>query len=56
MAETPRAQDALSASGMGLAVGCYAIWGLTPIYWKAMLRGKEWMAKPEKVQAKTPAA
>jgi hypothetical protein len=22
---------------------------LPPIYWKAMLRGKEWMAKPEKV-------
>jgi sulfide:quinone oxidoreductase len=20
---------------------------LPPIYWKAMLRGKEWMAKPE---------
>lgn len=25
---------------------------LPPIYWKAMLRGKEWMAKPEKIQAK----
>ncbi|MCB1508074.1 MAG: TIGR01244 family phosphatase [Hyphomicrobiaceae bacterium] len=25
---------------------------LPPIYWKAMLRGKEWMAKPEKVSAK----
>lgn len=24
---------------------------LPPIYWKAMLRGKEWMAKPEKVSA-----
>ncbi|WP_153770273.1 bifunctional protein tyrosine phosphatase family protein/NAD(P)/FAD-dependent oxidoreductase [Labrenzia sp. CE80] len=24
---------------------------LPPIYWKAMLRGKEWMAKPEKVTA-----
>ena len=22
---------------------------LPPIYWKAMLRGKEWMAKPEKI-------
>jgi sulfide:quinone oxidoreductase len=22
---------------------------LPPIYWKAMLRGKEWMAKPELV-------
>ncbi len=25
---------------------------LPPIYWKAMLRGKEWLAKPEKVSAK----
>jgi len=24
---------------------------LPPIYWKAMLRGKEWMAKPEKIVA-----
>ncbi|GAA6202722.1 TIGR01244 family sulfur transferase [Aquicoccus sp. SU-CL01552] len=24
---------------------------LPPIYWKAMLRGKEWMAKPEKITA-----
>jgi len=24
---------------------------LPPIYWKAMLRGREWMAKPEKVSA-----
>jgi len=24
---------------------------LPPIYWRAMLRGKEWMAKPEKVSA-----
>ncbi|NIY95379.1 FAD-dependent oxidoreductase, partial [Salipiger sp. HF18] len=24
---------------------------LPPVYWKAMLRGKEWMAKPEKVSA-----
>jgi sulfide:quinone oxidoreductase len=24
---------------------------LPPIYWKAMLRGKEWMAKPEKISA-----
>jgi sulfide:quinone oxidoreductase len=24
---------------------------LPPIYWKAMLRGKEWMAKPEKSSA-----
>jgi sulfide:quinone oxidoreductase len=23
---------------------------LPPIYWKAMLKGKEWMAKPEKVK------
>lgn len=23
---------------------------LPPIYWKAMLKGKEWMAKPEKIQ------
>ncbi|WP_425100566.1 TIGR01244 family sulfur transferase [Tropicibacter sp. S64] len=25
---------------------------LPPVYWKAMLRGKEWMAKPETVSAK----
>ncbi len=25
---------------------------LPPIYWKAMLRGKEWLAKPEKVTSK----
>ncbi len=25
---------------------------LPPIYWKAMLRGKEWLAKPEKVSAR----
>jgi hypothetical protein len=25
---------------------------LPPIYWKAMLRGKEWLAKPEKVTVK----
>ncbi|MFT5744387.1 MAG: sulfide:quinone oxidoreductase, partial [Paracoccaceae bacterium] len=24
---------------------------LPPIYWKAMLRGREWMAKPEKISA-----
>ena len=28
---------------------------LPPIYWKAMLRGREWLAKPEKITAKTPA-
>jgi len=26
---------------------------LPPIYWKAMLRGKEWMAKPEKITVKS---
>lgn len=26
---------------------------LPPIYWRAMLRGKEWMAKPEKLTAST---
>lgn len=25
---------------------------LPPVYWKAMLRGKEWLAKPEKVSAR----
>ncbi len=25
---------------------------LPPVYWKAMLRGKEWLAKPEKISAK----
>ena len=29
---------------------------LPPIYWKAMLRGREWLAKPETVAAKPPAA
>ena len=24
---------------------------LPPVYWKAMLRGKEWLAKPEKISA-----
>jgi len=24
---------------------------LPPIYWKAMLRGREWLAKPEKISA-----
>ena len=26
---------------------------LPPIYWKAMLRGKEWLAKPEKISVKS---
>jgi sulfide:quinone oxidoreductase len=26
---------------------------LPPIYWKAMLKGKEWMAKPEKLKVAT---
>ena len=25
---------------------------LPPFYWKAMLRGKEWMVKPEKITAR----
>ena len=25
---------------------------LPPVYWRAMLRGKEWLAKPEKIAAK----
>ncbi len=28
--------DALSPVGMGLATGCYALWGLVPIYWKSI--------------------
>jgi sulfide:quinone oxidoreductase len=24
---------------------------LPPVYWRAMLRGKEWLAKPQKVSA-----
>ncbi|MCI4662016.1 MAG: bifunctional protein tyrosine phosphatase family protein/NAD(P)/FAD-dependent oxidoreductase [Neomegalonema sp.] len=28
---------------------------LPPIYWKAMLRGREWLAKPEKLSTATPA-
>jgi chloramphenicol-sensitive protein RarD len=27
----------LSATGMGLAVCCYSLWGLVPIYWKGIL-------------------
>ena len=27
---------------------------LPPVYWKAMLRGKEWMVKPEKIAAAAP--
>ena len=26
---------------------------LPPVYWQAMLRGREWMAKPEKVTVST---
>lgn len=33
---TPSAIGAPSASGIALAVSAYAIWGLTPIYWKAL--------------------
>jgi sulfide:quinone oxidoreductase len=25
---------------------------LPPIYWKAMLKGKEWMARPERIQVR----
>ena len=28
---------------------------LPPIYWKAMLRGKEWLAKPEPIAVTRPA-
>jgi len=28
---------------------------LPPVYWKAMLKGREWMARPEKVKAPEPA-
>ena len=27
---------ALSPSGMGFATACYLVWGLVPIYWKAI--------------------
>ena len=33
---TPPTGPDLSGSGMALAGGAYAIWGLTPIYWKAI--------------------
>jgi sulfide:quinone oxidoreductase len=26
-------------------------WILPPVYWRGMLRGHEWLAKPEKVTA-----
>jgi chloramphenicol-sensitive protein RarD len=36
MPSPPRTPDALSPSGIGLATACYALWGLTPVYWKAV--------------------
>ena len=36
MPQTPPGPPGLSGSGMGLALAAYAIWGLTPIYWKAI--------------------
>lgn len=36
MARDPSRDAALSPSGMGFATGCYLVWGLVPIYWKAI--------------------
>jgi chloramphenicol-sensitive protein RarD len=36
MSKSSDGDTPLSTSGIGLAVGAYAIWGLTPIYWKAL--------------------
>jgi len=31
------AQEPLSTSGVGLAVACYSLWGVTPVYWKGIV-------------------
>ena len=36
MADPSHADDSLSPVGMGYATGCYALWGLVPIYWKSI--------------------
>jgi len=37
MPQSGPATSTLSATGMGLAVSCYLLWGLVPIYWKGIL-------------------
>jgi chloramphenicol-sensitive protein RarD len=37
MSQSGPPDSALSASGMALAVCCYSVWGLVPIYWKGIL-------------------
>jgi chloramphenicol-sensitive protein RarD len=37
MPQSGPATSTLSATGMGLAVCCYSLWGLVPIYWKGIL-------------------
>lgn len=29
-------QEALSTSGIGLAIACYSLWGVVPVYWKVV--------------------
>ncbi len=36
MSEPGPPESTLSTSGMGLAVACYATWGLVPVYWKGI--------------------
>ena len=36
MAQDSSPEAALSPSGMGFATACYLVWGLVPIYWKAI--------------------
>ena len=36
MSPASSSESNLSRSGMGLAVSCYLLWGLVPIYWKAI--------------------
>ncbi len=36
MAPDSSREAALSPSGMGFATACYLVWGLVPIYWKAI--------------------
>ena len=37
MSQSGQPASTLSASGIGLAIGCYSLWGLVPIYWKGII-------------------
>jgi chloramphenicol-sensitive protein RarD len=37
MSQSPANASRLSSSGIGLAVVCYALWGLVPVYWKGII-------------------